>query len=77
MHNCRAPQRRVRDVSQTRAGVTEETMSRKSPPVRRRKCRLVERHARIVTRSRSRNHVYNAPTAIFCTASGTRSREIR
>jgi len=30
MRNCRAPRCRVRDVTQTRAGVTDETLSRKS-----------------------------------------------
>jgi hypothetical protein len=30
MRNCRAPRCRVRDVTRTRAGVTDETLSRKS-----------------------------------------------
>ena len=29
MRNCRAPRRRVRDVTRTRTGVTDETLSRK------------------------------------------------
>jgi len=55
----------------------------RTPPVRRRKCRLLERHMRDVTRTRSgitditlwRKPL--APAAIFCAASGTRSRQKR
>jgi hypothetical protein len=53
MRKFRAPQLRVRDVTRIRAGVTDETLSRKSPACKKAQCCLLERDVRDVTRPRS------------------------
>ena len=66
MRNCRAPRRRVRDVTGTRAGVTDETLSRKSlARVQDTACKKAQVSSARTSRawrhrSRSRNYGYNA-----------------
>jgi len=75
MRNSCAPQRRLRDVTRTSAGVTDETLSRKSPSCK--KAQVLSARTWYPWRHTNtfRNHGYNAPAAMFCAASGTRSRE--
>ena len=66
MRNCRAPERRVRDVTRTRAGVTDETLPRKSVARVQGTSRMTsQEHASEFTDIRvSRKTV--APAAILC-----------
>jgi hypothetical protein len=66
MRNCRAPERRVRDVTQTRAGVTDETLQWKGVAGVQGTSRMTsQEHASKFTDIRvSRKTV--APAAILC-----------
>jgi len=71
------------DPTRTLAGVTDETLSRKSlarvQDTAFKKAQVSSARTSRPWRHTNtfRNHGYNAPAAIFCAASGTRSRERR
>jgi hypothetical protein len=79
---CPAPRRRVRDVTRTRAEVTNGTLSWKSlarvKDTARKKAQVLSaRKSRTWRHTNTLRQKPLAPAAIFCAASGTRSRQKR